>query len=301
MSKTSIRERNKAIRLAWEREQRLVREGKGTRDWTKEQQADILNPDKGKAYDNQGRAFEGQHMKSAAEYPEYQGEPDNIQFLTKEEHLEAHKGSWQNPTNWYYDPVIKEYHAFGEGEIIPCEIIELSDPIVMLESTGQRDKMVVDEKTTKERKKEQSTLSTTGDQVTKPKVSNTEETTIKLACVAKISKAENGFVKSLKTVGKFIVNHPLESIEIAGVVIGGTIKLVSAVSRSRNESCGTSALNSRDTTNSPKTDIVTKVSDIVEKATRTENDVSGHKQRYHTKDGVIWKDKAPYHRDGKDR
>ena len=134
MSKTSIKERNKAIRLAWEREQRLVQEGKGTRDWTKEQQEDILNPDKGKAYDNQGSAFEGQHMKSAAEYPEYQGEPDNIQFLTKEEHLEAHKGSWQNPTNWYYDPVIKEYHDFGEGEIIPCKIIELSDPIVSIDS-----------------------------------------------------------------------------------------------------------------------------------------------------------------------
>lgn len=31
---------------------------------------------------------------------------------------------------------------------------------------------------------------------------------------------------------------------------------------------------------------------------RAENDVSAHKQRYHTKDGVIWKDKAPYHRGG---
>lgn len=80
MSKTSMRERNRAIRKAWEREQQLVQEGKGTRDWTKEQQADILNPDKGKAYDDQGRAFEGQHMKSASEYPEYQGDPDNIQF-----------------------------------------------------------------------------------------------------------------------------------------------------------------------------------------------------------------------------
>lgn len=59
---------NKAIKLAWEREQQLVREGKGTRDWTREQQQDILNPDKGKAYDEYGRAFQGQHMKSVAEY-----------------------------------------------------------------------------------------------------------------------------------------------------------------------------------------------------------------------------------------
>lgn len=95
MSKTSIKERNKAIRLAWEREQKLVAEGKGTRDWSQEQQKDILDPDIGKAKDDNGRSFEGQHMKSAAEYPEYQGDPDNIQFLTRDEHLAAHKGSWQ--------------------------------------------------------------------------------------------------------------------------------------------------------------------------------------------------------------
>lgn len=129
MSKTSMKERNKAIRLAWEKEQQLVREGKGTRDWTKEQQKDILDPDKGKAYDESGRAFEGQHMKSAAEYPEYQGDPDNIQFLTREEHREAHKGSWQNPTNWFYNPETKEYIDFGDNKPTPCEVINLSDPV----------------------------------------------------------------------------------------------------------------------------------------------------------------------------
>lgn len=129
MSKTSIKERNKAIRLAWEREQALVAEGKGTRDWTKEQQQDILDPDKGKAYDDNGRAFEGQHMKSVAEYPEYQGDPDNIQFLTREEHLEAHKGSWQNPTNWYYNPETKEFVDFGDSKPIPCKVLTLSEPL----------------------------------------------------------------------------------------------------------------------------------------------------------------------------
>lgn len=133
MSKTSIKERNKAIRLAWEREQQLVQEGKGTRDWTEEQQKDILDPDKGKAYDDNGRAYEGQHMKSAAEYPEYQGDPDNIQFLTREEHLEAHKGSWQNPTNWYYDSATKQFVDFGEEGLIPCKIIELSSPVIAID------------------------------------------------------------------------------------------------------------------------------------------------------------------------
>lgn len=115
--------------LAWEREQELVSEGKGTRDWSLEQQKDILDPNKGKAYDENGRAFEGQHMKSAMEYPEYQGDPNNIQFLTRKEHLEAHKGSWQNPTNWYYNPETKDFLDFGNGEIIPCKIIELTGSI----------------------------------------------------------------------------------------------------------------------------------------------------------------------------
>ena len=129
MSKTSIKERNKAIRLAWEREQKLVAEGKGTRDWSQKQQTDILDPDKGKAYDENGRAFEGQHMKSAAEYPEYQGDPDNIQFLTRDEHLEAHKGSWQNPTNWYFNPETKEFMDFGDNKPVPCATIRLSEPV----------------------------------------------------------------------------------------------------------------------------------------------------------------------------
>lgn len=124
-------EANKAILAAWEREQDLVREGKGTRDWTQEQQQDIL--DRGKAYDDNGRAFEGQHMKSVEKYPEHQGDPKNIQFLTKAEHLEAHQGNWQNPTNWYYEPASKQFFAFGECELIPCEIIELSNPVVTVE------------------------------------------------------------------------------------------------------------------------------------------------------------------------
>lgn len=123
-------EAHKAIVAAWEKEQELVRQGKGTRDWTPEQQNDILNSERGKAYDTDGRAFDGQHMKSVAKYPEHQGNPDNIQFLTRQEHLEAHKGSWQNPTNWYYDPVTKQFFDFSENELIPCKIIKLSNPVI---------------------------------------------------------------------------------------------------------------------------------------------------------------------------
>lgn len=118
---------NKAIREAWKSEKDLVKEGKGTRDWTIDQQKDIL--DRGKAYDENGKAFEGQHMRSAEVHPECQGDPKNIQFLTRAEHLDAHGGSWRNPTNWYYDPVTKEKHDFGDGPIIPCKVSELSKPL----------------------------------------------------------------------------------------------------------------------------------------------------------------------------
>ncbi len=307
MSRTSIKERNKAIRQAWEKEQQLVREGKGTRDWTKEQQQDILDPDKGKAYDDQGRAFEGQHMKSAAKYPEYQGDPNNIQFLTKEEHLEAHKGSWQNPTNWYYYPITKEFHDFGDGEIVPCKIIDLSDPVVTIEPLRQNDKTAVDEKASKRIGEEQAVSSAENEHVAHSRKAtadstNTESTaSTKFSGFEKAFKSENGFIKRLKGVGRFIINHPVESLEIAGSVIAIGYETVTAFSGNRNKNNRTSTPNTGDRIiDSSKKDIATKVADIVEKATRAENDVSGHKQRYHTKDGVVWKDKAPYHRGGKD-
>ena len=119
--------RSRAIRKAWENEKRLVLEGKGTRDWTPEQQEQIA--EKGKAYDDQGRAFEGQHMKSVSAYPEYLDDPRNIQFLSHDEHLAAHGGSWMNQTNGYYDPVLKTMSDFGDGPPQPCADVPLTSPL----------------------------------------------------------------------------------------------------------------------------------------------------------------------------
>lgn len=113
MSKRTA-ESSKAIRRAWVEEQKLVSKGKGTRDWTPEQQKEIL--ELGKAYYhsknsddvNDGKAFEGHHMKSADAYPKYQGDFENIQFLSRPEHQEAHGGDFRNPTNGYFDPVTKK-------------------------------------------------------------------------------------------------------------------------------------------------------------------------------------------------
>lgn len=126
-------EASKAIRKAWEKEQKLVLSGKGTRDWTKEQQQSII--DVGIAYDDEGKAFEGQHMKSVEAYPEYQGEADNIQFLTRQEHLDAHGGNWNNPTNWYYNPNTKQRIDFGEGPFVAPVTIDLSTPVCVAGKT----------------------------------------------------------------------------------------------------------------------------------------------------------------------
>lgn len=117
----------RAIRAAWANEKRLVLEGKGTRDWTEEQQIQIREI--GKAYDDNRVTFHGQHMKSVEAYPEYQDDPRNIQFLSREEHLAAHGGSWQNPTNGYYDPASKIMSDFGDGPPQPCAEVTLTNPL----------------------------------------------------------------------------------------------------------------------------------------------------------------------------
>ena len=282
-------ESNKAILAAWNKEQELVREGKGTRDWTPEQQQDIL--DKGKAYDENGRAFEGQHMKSAEKYPEYQGDPENIQFLTRAEHLEAHDGNWQNPTNWYFNPVTKEKLNFGDGPVIPCEIIQLAEPVV---SVSNLDSSLT------ERRIERKEHPDKAEDKLSPNVKVIKEIEAQTARKDPVSpKTNNVFVRGLKSVGKFIVEHPVESLEIVGVIIGGAAKAVSSIRAGAPS--GARSTTQQVNSNSENTSIVEKVADIVEKANRSlpcENDVSGHKQRYHTKNGVIWKDKAPYHRGG---
>lgn len=268
-------ESNKAILAAWNKEQELVQEGKGTREWTPQQQQDIL--DKGKAYDDNGKAFEGQHMKSAEMYPEYQGEPGNIQFLTRAEHLDAHDGNWQNPTNWYYNPVTKEKFNFGDGPFIPCEIINLSEPIISLKV----DSTIEDRET----------ASNTGSSSEKTVEIHTKSSKSEIPKPHNVAskKSNNAFVKGLKTVGKFIVEHPVESLEIAGLAIGSVAKAVSSI-----KGRGSGSTHST-TSTSANSSVADKFADIVEKANRalpSENDVTGHKQRYHTKNGVVWKDKA---------
>ena len=120
-------EANKAVASAWTNEKQLVLDGKGTRDWTPEQQRQIL--EKGKAYNGGSKAFEGHHMKSVEAHPDYQGDAQNIQFLTRDEHINAHNGNTQSPTNGYFNPHTGETTVFADDSCEPCKVMELSEPI----------------------------------------------------------------------------------------------------------------------------------------------------------------------------
>jgi hypothetical protein len=284
---------DKAIRLAWEREQKLVKEGKGTRDWTKEQQQDILDPNKGKAYDDQGRAFQGQHMCSVSEYPEYQGNPDNIQFLTREEHLEAHKGNWQTPTNWYYDPISKKFTNFGDGGIETCKIIKLSNPInldkIINTQLANLNKNILQDVKKKKVKnnsilKRKFDIDHTDEKQSDKRINGRD----KFESINNSKNKSNGKIsKLLKAADSFIKEYPEEFIGFVEILIRGIARGVQLV-------CGNG--NRRDSDNISK---VTDVEKNVNKISLSEHEVSEHKQRYHTKDGVKWKEKRPYHRGGK--
>ena len=102
-------ERRRAVELAWKNEKGRVLDGKGTRDWSQKEQREIIA--KGKA-----KGYQGHHMKSVDGHNSKAGDPNNIQFLTRSEHLAAHKGNYRNNTNGYYDPSTGKMNEFGRGK-----------------------------------------------------------------------------------------------------------------------------------------------------------------------------------------
>lgn len=301
---------SKAIRLAWEKEQQRVLEGEGTRDWTEKQQQDII--DRGKAYDEDGKAFEGQHMKSAAEYPEFQGEPDNIQFLTHQEHFEAHRGNWQNPTNWYYDPVNKQFHDFGEGKYIPCEVIKLSAPICTHNS-----EMLNEDIITHENKAVENEIGT-GDEIiaetvnTEKKAITTKSDSPRVDSVPITKQSDSFIVRGFHKVTdgwrNFSTSHPILSSIIvegtkiaAGAALSYGVSRVSGGSHSGSHNPGSRInrpiVNSSGTGKAAET-IASAISDSLEHGTHAspiKHNVSGYTRHWNGKEIHV----APYTRGGK--
>ena len=114
-------QRQNAVRLAWKNERNRVENGYGTRKWSAAEQEELIS--RGAVH-----GYEGHHMKSVSLFPEYAGEPRNIQFLSETEHLwGAHNGNYHTPTNGYYDPTTGVMYEFKGSELPELRNIKLSN------------------------------------------------------------------------------------------------------------------------------------------------------------------------------
>ena len=85
--------RRQAVRDAWKAEKELVEKtGQGTRKWSQSEIQELLETGKVKGY-------EGHHINNVKDHPELAGNPDNITFLNKSEHLSKHGGNFRNETH----------------------------------------------------------------------------------------------------------------------------------------------------------------------------------------------------------
>ena len=119
--------RRAAVSKAWANERSLVMDGKGTRDWSRSQQAEIVATGKCKGY------F-GHHKCSVSKNPKEAGNKDNIQFLNSKEHFDAHNGNYKNDPHGRYDPESKKVTEYKDN-IKPEPVVDLSQK--MAESRKQ--------------------------------------------------------------------------------------------------------------------------------------------------------------------
>lgn len=116
-------ERKRAVRHAWRAERNRVREGFGTRDWSQAEQRELIAK-------GQAKGYHGHHMKSVKAFPEYAGNPDNIQFLNHFEHYEkVHNKNTRTAINGYYNYKTGEIHKFNGNELISPQVKALSSPL----------------------------------------------------------------------------------------------------------------------------------------------------------------------------
>lgn len=317
-------EASRAVREAWIREQELVADGKGTRDWTPEQQKEIL--ERGKAYYhsddpddvNDGKAFEGHHMKSAEAYPEYQGEAANIQFLSRPEHQEAHGGDFRNPTNGYFNPTTKVIFDFGDNIFIPCKVINLSKPLSSLSSTSTGEIAAA----TAESQIEKSSANSNAENrlinpALAPKESPQRKATVKVPPPGKDSHSKL-FTRIINKGVRFYGDNKESILTVAKIALLALVKLGLDVATTklgandgyssssedlkspyRMKSDGHSSNISLSVVESELDDESTFHDYLSERSSPEKHTVKRHGQHYNTKEGRIWKEKDPYSRGGK--
>ncbi len=113
-------QRQKGVKSAWRNERENVLKGHGTRDWDLFEMIELIAC-------NSVSGYEGHHMLSVKDHPEEASNPDNIQFLKREEHLEAHKNDFHNQTDGYYDFENKKMIEFEDGEFCQQKTYNLRD------------------------------------------------------------------------------------------------------------------------------------------------------------------------------
>lgn len=70
----------------------VERTGQGTRRWIEAEKKELLTTGKVEGY-------EGHHINSVKNNPDLADNPNNIKFVTPEEHLAEHNGSFHNQTS----------------------------------------------------------------------------------------------------------------------------------------------------------------------------------------------------------
>ncbi len=282
-------EASRAVREAWEKEKFLVLQGKGTRDWTKEQQQSII--DFGKAYDENGKAFEGHHMMSAEKYPEYQGEASNIQFLSRLEHKDAHNGSFRNSTCGYYDYTNGITLSFDNGIYRPCKEIYLSESVVFTNVDSLNNEKNKAKTKNDNNKKDSPSNSSNKNLSKKTKIKIFSKKRIKLLANKSVKATKNFMYEGMK----YICEHPEKVLRAAEIILSfanesiGNKKEKTSLNESniskgmgeKNNPISTEDLSHKGTHASPK-----------------EHLVQGHSQLYHTKNGDVIRNKDPFKRGG---
>ena len=114
-------QRRCAVSKAWSKERKQVLQARGSRNWSQKEQREIIAT--GKCH-----GYEGQHMLSVKSHPEHAGNEKNIQFLTHEEHFQAHGGNWKNDANGRFNLKTKKVDSF-DGELPGINYRKLSDPL----------------------------------------------------------------------------------------------------------------------------------------------------------------------------
>ena len=282
-------EASRAVAQAWKMEQILVLGGRGTRDWTPEQQRDIL--EKGRAYDENGKAIEGHHMKNAENYPESQGDPNNIQFLTRKEHQDAPNGYFRNPTCGYYDPISGITTVFEDEVVIPCPIIQLSDPTEYHRNLGTLDEYEQSKASSVEEKMSMEEYDEESREIVESLLSRDDETN-------KLSRMVRPFVLGLKD---FVKDNPEVVVNWGAAVATTVINIATKSPSNLNTTAIKSVQDSSAIKEIVKNNLVEAVVENVNQSgshsSPVEHIVKAHGQHYGK--NKVWIEKAPYTRGGK--